>query len=60
MRIPQANIKNMNKGRIPIQVFPVHNVYTNSFVVCACILGILHQQTTKGLVYTLGTGEIPE
>ncbi len=29
--IPQAYI---NKGRTPIQIFPVPNAYTNSFVVC--------------------------
>ncbi len=27
----------INKGHIPIQVFPVSNVYTNSFVVWSCI-----------------------
>ncbi len=35
---PQAYIK---KGRTPIQVFPVLNAYTNSIVVCSCILCIL-------------------
>ncbi len=32
---PQAYIK---KGRIAIQVFPVPNAYTTSFVVCSCTL----------------------
>ncbi len=33
----QAYIK---KGHTPIQVYPVMNAYTNSFVVCSCILCI--------------------
>ncbi len=35
---PQAHIK---KGGPHIQVFTVLNLYTNSFVVCSCILCIL-------------------
>ncbi len=35
---PQAYIK---KGRTPIQVFPVPNAYTNSFVISSCIICIL-------------------
>ena len=37
----QAYIK---KGHIPIQVFPVPNAHTNSFVVCSCILYRSRQQ----------------
>ncbi len=39
--ITQAYIK---KGRIPIQVFPVPNAYTNSFVVCSCIFTFTHSK----------------
>ncbi len=28
----------LKKGSIPIQVFPAPNAYTNSFVVCSCII----------------------